>query len=162
MTVPRYGGRMSPGLLAVVVAVAVACGAGAVWRWRGGRFRDRAVAVVVPEPPAVWGRLGVVAGTPVTLVQFSSAFCAPCRATRVLCADVAAAVPGVRHVEVDAESHLAEVRELGVWRTPTLLLVDAAGRERMRASGVPSRSQLMVAVGSVLAPVDGGPVASSA
>jgi hypothetical protein len=51
-------------------------------------------------------KLGVTPGTPVTLLQFSTAFCAPCRATRVYCADLARTIPGVRHVEVDAESHL--------------------------------------------------------
>ena len=90
--------------------------------------------------------LGVTADGPVTLLQFSSAFCAPCRATRVLCADVAARVPGVRHVEVDAESHLDAVRALEVWRTPTVLVVDGEGQVRRRASGAPTRAQLLAAV----------------
>ena len=96
--------------------------------------------------------LGVTPGTPVTLLQFSSAFCAPCRATRVLCADIAARVPGVRHVEVDAEAHLDAVRALEIWRTPTVLLVDATLTVRRRASGAPSRAQLLAAVADVLPP----------
>src|SRR5690606_27694301 len=95
-------------------------------------------------------RLGVTAGTPVTLLQFSSAFCAPCRATRVLCADIAARVPGVRHVEVDAEGNLDAVRALDIWRTPTVLLVDAGLEVRSRASGTPTRAQLLAAVAEVL------------
>src|SRR4051794_8880534 len=70
---------------------------------------------------------GGVGGTPLTLLQFSSAFCAPCRTTRALCVDVAAKVDGVRHIEVDAESHLDAVRALDVWRTPTVLMIDAEG-----------------------------------
>jgi hypothetical protein len=69
-----------------------------------------------------------------TLLQFSSAFCAPCRATRRTLADVSSAVPGVTHVEVDAEEHLDLVRR---WRPadPTTLVLDAAGaRSRERAS----------------------------
>ena len=52
-------------------------------------------------------------GERATLLQFSSAFCAPCRATRRTLAEVAAMVPGVTHVEVDAEHHLDLVRRLG-------------------------------------------------
>jgi thiol-disulfide isomerase/thioredoxin len=88
-------------------------------------------------------------GERATLLQFSSAFCAPCRATRRLLADVASAVPGVTHVEVDAEHHLDLVRALGVLRTPTTLVLDADGREVSRAAGMPRTSQ-------VLAALDGG------
>src|SRR5690348_11910375 len=85
-----------------------------------------------------------------TLLQFSSAFCAPCRAVRRVSSEVAALLPGVRHVEVDAESHLDAVRALGIWRTPTLLVLDAAGRVVKRATGVPARPQLIAAVGDLL------------
>ncbi|GIM94469.1 TlpA family protein disulfide reductase [Paractinoplanes toevensis] len=94
-------------------------------------------------------RLGV-GPAPVTLLQFSSAFCAPCRAVRRVSTEVAALLPGVQHVEVDAESHLAEVRELNIWRTPTLLIVDAGGHVVKRATGVPSKPQLIAAVADLL------------
>jgi thiol-disulfide isomerase/thioredoxin len=84
-----------------------------------------------------------------TLLQFSSAFCAPCRATRRVLVDVAGAVPGVEHVEVDAEHHLELVRALGVMRTPTTIVLDAGGREVSRATGAPRAAQ-------VLAALDGG------
>lgn len=85
-----------------------------------------------------------------TLLQFSSAFCAPCRAVRRVSGEVAAMVPGVQHVEVDAESHLDVVRQLGIWRTPTLLVLDAGGREVKRATGVPGKPQLIAVLGEVL------------
>lgn len=94
-------------------------------------------------------RLGV-GPAQATLLQFSSAFCAPCRAVRRISSEVAELIPGVQHVEVDAESHLAEVRELGIWRTPTLLLLDAEGRVAKRATGVPSKPQLIAALADVL------------
>ncbi|NUT36693.1 MAG: thioredoxin family protein [Hamadaea sp.] len=152
-------------------ALAVASVAGVAWQRRNGRFRDARPATVaaggedaggphrgageetampeVAERP-VLAELGWVAGTPLTLVQFSSAFCAPCRATRVLCEQAAATVPGVSHLEVDAESHLGAVRGLGILRTPTVLLVDASGRIVQRASGQPTRAQLLGAIGRVL------------
>jgi thiol-disulfide isomerase/thioredoxin len=85
-------------------------------------------------------------GERATLLQFSSAFCAPCRATRRVLADVARTVPGVEHVEVDAEHHLELVRALGVLRTPTTLVLDADGREVTRAAGTPRAPQVLQAL----------------
>ncbi len=88
-------------MLVVVVALAAATEAGVLVKRRNGNFRESAPSATDP----LLAELGVPADAGVTLLQFSSAFCAPCRTTRVLCADVAARVPGVRHVEVDAQSH---------------------------------------------------------
>jgi len=103
----------------------------------------------VTAEDAALARLGVVAGTPVTLLQFSSAFCAPCRVARRICAELAEGRDGVAHLEVDAESHLDEVRALGVWRTPTVLVVDATGRIAFRLAGAPTRAGLAAAVESL-------------
>jgi thiol-disulfide isomerase/thioredoxin len=94
--------------------------------------------------------LGVPLGEQATLVQFSSAFCTPCRATRVVLGDVAGMVPGVVHVEVDAESHLDLVRRLDVTRTPTVLVLDPSGRIRSRATGAPRRADVIAALGEVV------------
>ena len=99
--------------------------------------------------PALLAALGVEPAR-ATLLQFSSAFCAPCRAVRRVSAEVAGMVPGVQHVEVDAESHLDAVRELGIWRTPTLLVLDADGRVTKRATGVPTKPHLIAALGDLL------------
>ena len=90
--------------------------------------------------------VGEVLGERATLLQFSSAFCAPCRATRRILADVAEAVPGVVHVEVDAEHHLDAVRRLGVLRTPTTLVLAADGTEVTRAAGAPRKEQVLAAL----------------
>ena len=90
--------------------------------------------------------LGGHGGTRATLVQFSSAFCSPCRATRRVLAGVAAAVPGVVHLEVDAEQHLALVRRLGITATPTTLVLDGAGHEVRRAAGQPRTEQVLGAL----------------
>jgi len=99
--------------------------------------------------PALLARLGV-GEAKATILQFSSAFCAPCRAVRRVSTEVAEVLPGVQHVEVDAESHLDEVRALNIWRTLTLLLLDADGRVVKRATGVPSKPQLAAAVAEIL------------
>ena len=143
---------MTPGAWVLVVAVAAAIGLGS-WRLAtDGRFRGthrvRGAADVTPAPDP---STSVLAGTPwegdlgerATLLQFSSAFCAPCRATRRILADVAASHPGVAHVEVDAEHHLDVVRRLGILRTPTTLVLDPAGHEVVRAAGAPSKEQVV-------------------
>ncbi len=85
-----------------------------------------------------------------TMLQFSTAFCAPCRALRRVAADVAALLPRVQHVEVDAESHLDAVRALGIESTPTLVLLDAGGNVVKRAAGVPTKPQLIAALTPLL------------
>lgn len=88
-------------------------------------------------------------GEKATLLQFSSAFCAPCRATRRILDDVAGVVPGVTHVEVDAEMHLDLVRRLEVVVTPTTLILDPDGREVQRASGAPRKEQVLGALAAL-------------
>lgn len=94
--------------------------------------------------------LGEEPGERATLVQFSSAFCAPCRATRRVLGEVAGMVPGVTHVEIDAESNLELVRELGILRTPTVLVLDADGRVVRRAAGRPRTADVVAALGQTV------------
>lgn len=91
--------------------------------------------------------LGAELGERATLVQFSTAFCQPCRATRRTLAEVAAMVPGVVHVEIDAEERLDLVRELGIAKTPTVLVLDRTGRVVRRAAGQPRRADVIAALG---------------
>jgi thiol-disulfide isomerase/thioredoxin len=153
----------------LVAALAVAVIGGAVWRLQNGRMRGtRAVSVdrkghitsrgdALPENVAagqvlrVTGeQIGQGLGERATLLQFSTAFCAPCRATRRILADVAGLVPGVAHVEIDAESRLDLVRELGVWRTPAVLVLAADGSVVRRASGQPRKPDVIAAVGAAV------------
>jgi thiol-disulfide isomerase/thioredoxin len=114
------------------------------WRARNGRMTDP----VLDAGSAAIAALGIEpAAAHVTLVQFSSAFCQPCRATRAILADVAGMVPGVAHVEVDAEQHLDAVRALDIRRTPTVLVVDRTGRIVQRASGQPRKADVIAAIG---------------
>jgi thiol-disulfide isomerase/thioredoxin len=146
-----------------VLLVAVV-GALALGGWRAisdGRFRGThrvrtggldsarpAAAEREPEPVSLLAGTSYDAqrGERATLLQFSSAFCAPCRATRRVLADVAEAVPGVTHVEIDAEAHLDLVRTLGIMRTPTTLVLDADGHELTRATGAPRPAQVLAAL----------------
>jgi thiol-disulfide isomerase/thioredoxin len=135
---------------------------GAVRALTDGRFRgthrvhgaEAAAAEAAAADPAPESLLE---GTPwagdlgeqATLLQFSSAFCAPCRATRRILGDIASVTPGVAHIEVDAEHHLDVVRRLGILRTPTTLVLGVHGEEVMRATGAPTKQQVLVALGAV-------------
>ena len=150
---------MDLGRWVLLVAVVGALGFGGWRALSDGRFRGthrlRSAGVDPARPAEVTGPVvSLLAGTSydvergerATLLQFSSAFCAPCRATRRVLADVADAVPGVAHVEIDAEAHLDLVRRLGIVRTPTTLVLDAAGREITRATGAPRPAQVLAAL----------------
>jgi len=95
-------------------------------------------------------QIGGALGERATLVQFSSAFCAPCRATRRILADVAGMTSGVEYVEIDAESRLDLVRRLNVLRTPTVLVLDASGGVVRRASGQPRKADVIAAIGAAV------------
>ena len=148
--------QVSQGAWVVVVVLVAASAFGLLRAVTDGRFRgthkvkgtdDRAeVRVSVLDGADLRHELGERA----TLLQFSSAFCAPCRATRRVLADIAAIVPGVEHVEVDAEHNLELVRRLGVLRTPTTLVLDQHGQEVTRATGALRKEQVLAALGKVL------------
>lgn len=93
-------------------------------------------------------QLGHPLGERATLLQFSSAFCAPCRATRRILAEVAGMIEGVAHIEIDAEARLDLVRELNVLRTPTVLVLAGDGRIIRRASGQPRKPDVIAAIGA--------------
>lgn len=95
-------------------------------------------------------RLGAELGGRATLVQFSSAFCRPCSATRRVLAEVAGMVEGVTHIEIDAEDRLALVRQLGISRTPTVLVLDAEGTIVGRAAGQPRTADVVAALGKAM------------
>jgi thiol-disulfide isomerase/thioredoxin len=113
----------------------------------GGRAADRAAD---RDRALTSKQLGQQRGARATLVQFSSAFCAPCRATRRILSDVASMTDGVAHIEIDAESRLDLVRELNVLRTPTVLVLAADGRVVRRASGQPRKPDVIAAIGEAV------------
>jgi thiol-disulfide isomerase/thioredoxin len=135
------------GVVVLLVALVASAGFGITYRARNGRLREVAAAT---DPAALaLAALVPAPGEKATLLQFSSAFCAPCRATRQVLAGVAQLVPGVVHVEVDAEAHLDAVRALDVRRTPTVLILDADRRVARRASGQPRRDEVLATLSSL-------------
>jgi thiol-disulfide isomerase/thioredoxin len=132
----------------ILLAVAALLGVFGVWKAvADGRMkhhkRSAAGRLMASQ---VGGELGDQA----TLVQFTSAFCAPCRATRRVLAEVAQMMPGVKHVDLDVEEYLDLARELNVSRTPTVLVLDADGAIVKRASGQPRKADVIAALGEAI------------
>jgi thiol-disulfide isomerase/thioredoxin len=164
------------GLIALAVTLIVATAAGLVLRRYSGRFRsvretplptatEAAASEPIAKEPAASepaaddvteagvlteADLGTALGERATLVQFSTAFCAPCRPTRQILAGVAGMVDGVRHVEIDATGRLDLVRRLRILSTPTVLVLGPDGVIGKRASGLPRKADVIAALGQVI------------
>jgi thiol-disulfide isomerase/thioredoxin len=124
----------------LLVVLLLATAMGVALRRRAGRVRE----VMDGE------RLSVEDAGPfgerATFVQFSSPACSPCRAVRRVLGAVVAQDPGLAHVDIDATERLDLARRLGILRTPTVLLLDPAGRVVRRICGVLTAEQARAAV----------------
>jgi len=165
------------GLIALAAALLVATALGVALRRRAGRFRSstaggqggfgvrppRASTAVTAGTAGTAGKtsraeagalteadLGSSLGAQATLVQFSTVFCAPCRPTRQILAQVADMTDGVTHVEIDAASRLDLVRRLRINSTPTILVLGPDGAIIRRAVGLPRKADVIAALGSVI------------
>jgi thiol-disulfide isomerase/thioredoxin len=136
--------QVMTGLVVCVAVLAAASIYGVLQRRRSGRVRVRGRD---GDKRLGAAELGEDLGRRATLVQFSSAFCAPCRATRRILTEVVGMVSGVSHVEIDAEQHLDLVRRLDILKTPTVLVLDADGRIVRRATGQPRKADVIAALG---------------
>lgn len=123
-----------------VAVLALAAAGGFAWRRRDGRLKGAGQQMLTVAD------LGQPFGTRATLLQFSSSFCAPCRAARQLLADVAARTDGVAHVEINVADRLDLVRRLDVRRTPTVFVLGPQGQIARRASGLPRRQDVVAAL----------------
>jgi len=172
---------MTGGLIALAVALVAATALGLALRWRAGRFRTaRSGPVQAGTAQAGTVQAGTVqagtvqagtvqaAGTgadvlteadlggrlgrQATLVQFSTAFCAPCRPTRQILSQVAGMTDGVIHVDIDAVERLDLVRRLRINSTPTVLVLGPDGAVVKRAVGLPRKADVIAALGTAIEP----------
>lgn len=135
------------GLYVVGIALVLALGFGLYRKAVDGRVR--AVRATARNPLGLDADLGDTA----TFVQFSSAACAPCRVTARVLDEVSASTDGVAHIEIDAGQRLDLVGELGITRTPTVLVLDGSGVVRSRMVGAPRRQDVLAALAGLAAVV---------
>ncbi|MGP8001828.1 MAG: TlpA family protein disulfide reductase [Streptosporangiaceae bacterium] len=133
---------MTAGILVCVVVLAAASAFGVARRRRDGKLTQPRPVRLSPD------QLGQPLGGRATLLQFSSEFCAPCRATRQVLGEVARGLDGVTHVEVDAAERLDLVRLLDVRRTPTVFVLGPDGRVTRRGSGAMRKDEVLAALGA--------------
>jgi thiol-disulfide isomerase/thioredoxin len=145
------------GLIALAAALLVATVLGVAMRRRSGQFRTASPGSPAkpgtPAKPAdalTEADLGAGLGRQATLVQFSTAFCAPCRPTRQILAQVAGMVDGVTHVEIDAAARMDLVQRLRINSTPTVLVLDPDGAIVKRATGLPRKADVIAALGTAI------------
>ena len=131
--------------LPILIVLGTATVYGLWYQKSRGKIQAKAISGKGLTSAVIDGELGSRA----TLVQFSSAFCTPCRATRTLLENVVSDLSDVRHVEIDAETNLELVRKLDIRSTPTTLILNSAGIEVGRAVGAPKRDQVLAALAAI-------------
>lgn len=132
--------------LPLVIVLAIASAYGFWWKQSRGAIRTNKA---VPGHRLSAQILGEELGSRATMVQFSSAFCAPCKATHALLSQMVVPMHDVRHIHIDAESHLELVRQLDIRSTPTTIFLDKSGIEVGRAAGTPKREQVIAALNAI-------------
>lgn len=153
------------GVIALIVALAAATAVGATVRRRSGKIKytsfagtddgdssaDRSPAGDLPAERELLTEkdLGAPLGEGATLVQFSTEFCAYCGPTREVLAGIAAELPGVAVVEIDAADRMDLTRRLRVFGTPTVFVLDRDGTIAARSTGKPDKPALRQAALSV-------------
>ncbi len=152
---------MTSGLIVLAAVLAAATALGVALRRRAGRFRARPAgtpAGATGGDPSILTEadLGSRLGEQATLVQFSTALCAPCRPTRQILAQVARMADGVAHVEIDATERLDLARRLHVTSTPTILVLGPDGAVVNRAVGLPRKADVIAALGTLTMPARQG------
>ena len=131
-------------IVRLIVALAVAgisIGLAILWRRREGRF-DEATGRFTPAD------LGVVKleRPSAVLVEFFGEDCAPCVTVQNRIGKIAAEVPDVQIVSIDAGARMDIADRHEVRRVPTLFVLDPDLRVIWRASGVPSEDAIRTAL----------------
>ena len=132
--------------LPLVIVLVLTSAYGIWWKRSRGAIRSNKA---IPGHRLNAEILGQPLGSRATMVQFSSAFCTPCRATHALLSQMVTSMDDVKHVQIDAESHLELVRQLDIRSTPTTIFINKDGVEVGRAAGTPKREQVLAALAAI-------------
>ena len=93
--------------------------------------------------------IGIELGGRVTIVQFSSSFCSPCKATAQIITNLIKDMADVSYVQISSEDHLQLIEKFDIRSTPTVIFFNSHGMEVGRAVGTPTNQQVLVAISSV-------------
>ena len=136
---------MHPVVIAVVLAgiVALATAVGLFYRHLQGRARLGDGSEVVQIE-------GLRLGEQATLLQFSTAFCAPCVSTARVLDAVADAHEGTAHVVIDVTDRPELATRFNLLQTPTTLVLDSGGHLHARLGGAVRHGEVIRALGLAL------------
>jgi thiol-disulfide isomerase/thioredoxin len=93
--------------------------------------------------------IGIDLGSRVTVVQFSSSFCSPCKATAAIITNLVKEMDDVAYVQIQSEQNIELIEKFEIKSTPTVIFFNGMGMEVGRATGTPSNDQVLAAIASV-------------
>lgn len=134
------------GLLITLIILALGLAIGLALRARNGSIRRAAHESTTQEELPVTVARALQRSGHLTLVQLSTAFCAPCRHTHARLAQLVERTSGLSHTAIDITDDPDLAQSLGVLRTPTTIAYDSSGRELLRVTGVPETGKLLEAL----------------
>lgn len=136
--------------------VAVSTVLGVVWRARTGRIQRARISgadsdsrISIPGAPAF--------GSRVTLLQFSTEVCTPCKTTHALLSDLANELDdgtgAVIHVDIDVTSRPELANKFNLLQSPTTFILDGNGVLQARIGGAPKINDVRAEFDRMLNPV---------
>jgi thiol-disulfide isomerase/thioredoxin len=93
--------------------------------------------------------IGIDLAERVTIVQFSSAFCSPCKATAQIISTLIKDMDDVKFVQIKSEENLQMVEKYDIKSTPTVIFFNSHAMEVGRAVGIPTSQQVLASIAAV-------------
>ncbi|GAA1209251.1 hypothetical protein GCM10009655_05380 [Rhodoglobus aureus] len=136
--------------------VALATVLGFVWRARTGRIqRARTTSAANENRISIPGAPEL--GTRVTLLQFSTEVCTPCKTTHTLLSGLATDLDdgtgAVVHVNIDVTSRPEIANKFNLLQSPTTFILDGNGVLQARIGGAPKINDVRAELDRMLSPV---------
>ena len=128
-----------------ILVLLVASAFGFWWKQNQGRMKG----AKGPHNFITKNEIGIDLGERVTIVQFSSSFCSPCKATAAIIGNLIKEMKDVAYVQIQSEQNLALIEKFDIKSTPTVIFFNSFGMEVGRATGTPTNDQVLAAIASV-------------
>ena len=128
-----------------ILVLLVASAFGFWWRQNQGRMKSARG----PHNFISKSEIGVELGSRVTIVQFSSAFCSPCKATAAIIQNLVKDMDDVVYVQIQSEQNIPLIEKFDIKSTPTVIFFNGMGMEVGRAIGTPTTDQVLASIASV-------------
>jgi hypothetical protein len=109
---------------------------GTYFKKKSGSIKNR----YSPNPLSI--KFDLNFGDKATILQFSTVICSQCRIAKSIISNEVKSFPDINFIEIDSESNLELVRELKVYSTPTVIILNRDRCEIARVIGVPRTFQL--------------------